>query len=85
MEAMPRLIAAHLEAHAQVRRGVVMGYFSAPRVSQPDDIFVKAIDLWWNDHFSEFVQPGPPLYVPRRLHRKPLVAQGAVPGGGLFR
>lgn len=57
MEAMPRLIAAHLEAHTQVRRGVVMGYFAAPRVSQPDDIFVKSIDLWWNDHFSELSSP----------------------------
>ena len=57
MEAMPRLIAAHLEAHAQVRRGVVMGYFAAPRASQPDDIFVKSIDLWWNDHFSELSSP----------------------------
>jgi len=36
MEAMPGLIAAHLEAHAQVRRGVVMGYFRGAReVSQP--------------------------------------------------
>ena len=57
MEAMPRLIAAHLEAHAQVRSGVVMGYFAAPRVTQPDDIFVKSIDLWWNDHFSEMSSP----------------------------
>jgi len=57
MEAMPGLIAAHLEAHAQVRRGVVMGYFAAPRVSQPDDIFVKSIDLWWNDHFTELSSP----------------------------
>jgi GT2 family glycosyltransferase len=58
MEAMPRLIAAHLEVHAQVWRGVVMGYFSAPRASQPDDIFLKSIDLWWNDHFSEMSSPG---------------------------
>jgi glycosyltransferase involved in cell wall biosynthesis len=58
MEAMPRLVAAHLEVHAQVWRGVVMGYFSAPRASQPDDIFLKSIDLWWNDHFSEMSSPG---------------------------
>lgn len=53
MEAMPRLLTAHLKNHLQRPGGVVLGYFPVGPQEREEDLFIITSKLWWSDLLND--------------------------------
>jgi glycosyltransferase involved in cell wall biosynthesis len=57
-EAVPDLLAAHLDAHRRDSGAVVLGYYPIPASLACQDPFTRAVKLWWDDCFTARAAPG---------------------------
>jgi glycosyltransferase involved in cell wall biosynthesis len=56
MEASPRLLEAHLRAHAQSPGGVMLGNFPMRSTLLPRDIVGEFVQNWWNRQFAAWAE-----------------------------